>query len=141
MNITDNNTFLKRKKLTKKIAEEHFNMSLGVDKNLNYLWYMYTQGINKGIFKSFIFLTEMALLVSLGVITEEERNNLNAMFASEDEDNYYLALLSLEAFRNKRIKIHGVWNDKMNVSNEFKELIFNYPMLMKFHPLHKEAAK
>jgi hypothetical protein len=83
----------------------------------------------------------MALLVSLGVITEEERNNLNAMFASEDEDNYYLALLSLEAFRNKRIKIHGVWNDKMNVSNEFKELIFNYPMLMKFHPLHKEAAK
>ena len=141
MDNLSNPVLLKRKKLTKKIVKEHFDMTLSVDKALNYLWFMYYKGLHKGTFKPFMLLMEMNLLLSLDIINEDERDSLKSMFLSEDEDNYYLGLLSLETLRNKRIKIHGEWTEKIDVSDEFKEVVSKYPVVLKFEQNHKLSAK
>jgi len=137
MDNLSNPVFLKRKKLIKKIVKEHFDMTLSADKALNYLWFMYYKGIHTGGFRPFMLMMELNLLVSLDVISEDERDSLKSMFLSEDEDNYYLALLSLETLRNKRIKLHGQWTDKMDVSDQFKEVVSKYPTVLKFNQNHK----
>ena len=59
------------------------------------------------------------------------------MLGSEDSDNVYIALLSLENFRNQRIKIHGNWlknpdvsKDFIDVAQKYNELVFtNKPLI------------
>lgn len=121
----------KRNSLAKKIIEEHYEITAVSDKvadsNINYLWWMYYKGTKKGEFKLFILGYEMNLLLSLGIITPEEAESLKLMVKSEDEDNFYMALLSIEKFRKDRIKKHGEWNNtKLDVSPEFLEVAKNY---------------
>lgn len=123
-------TVIKRNKLASKIINEHFLMSLVVDRNINYLWYTYKTGTKRGSFRPFIFLSEINLLLSLGVISQEEKSSLISMLNSEDEDNFYLCTLSIETLRNKRIKIHGEWKEDMDVSEEFRKVVDEYPVKM-----------
>ena len=106
-------------------------MTLVVDRSMNYLWYMYKDGIKKGDFRPFILQIELNLLLSLGIITEDQMHSINSMLSSPDEDNYFMALLSIETLRNKRIKLHGKWTKEMNVSDELKEAVKNYPLITK----------
>lgn len=121
----------KRNSLAKKIIGEHYEITAVSDKvansNINYLWWMYYNGTKKGEFKLFILGYEMNLLLSLGIITPEEAESLKLMVKSEDEDNFYIALLSIEKFRKDRIKKYGEWNNtKLEVSPEFLEIAKNY---------------
>lgn len=116
------------KKLSKKIISEHFNMTLVSDRNINYLWYTYNNGLNKGNYnKPFILSCELMLLNALGIITEEEKDNLFKMLYSDDQDNHYIALLAMQKYRKERIKVHGEWNSLINVSDLFKEVVSCYP--------------
>lgn len=121
----------KRNSLAKKIIGEHYEITAVSDKvansNINYLWWMYHKGTKKGEFKLFILGYEMNLLLSLGIITPEEAESLKLMIKSEDEDNFYMALLSIEKFRKDRIKKYGEWNNViLDVSPEFLEIAKDY---------------
>jgi len=120
-----------RNKLCKKIIEEHFNMTSGVDRNFNYLWYMYHRGTKQGEYKPFMLGFELNLLIALGQITEEERENIAKMCSSEDEDNLYIALLAIDNFRKQRIKQHGQWKAYgEEVSDIFRVVVSKYPVLI-----------
>lgn len=126
--ITDIKIINKRKSLCKKIVDEHFEISLVSDRNANYLWWMYKAGSNQGMYRPFIINSELDLLEELKLINKDERESLNKMFSSEDEDNVYIALLSLESFRKKRIKLHGKFDSsKQDVSDEFRKYVTSYP--------------
>lgn len=126
--VIDKQIHKKVKTLAKKISSEHFQMTLVADKSSNYVWWTYIQGKNIDIVSEFIFISEINLLLSLGIITTEERDSLMSMFESEDEDNIYLGILSLEQFRNTRIKTHGEYNhEKPDVSKEFLSVVMSYP--------------
>ena len=127
----DKKTLALRLKLRNKIAEEHFNMTAGVDRNFNYLWYMYHRGTKQGQYKAFMLGFELNLLIALGIITEEERDNISTMCGSEDEDNLYIGLLAIENLRKQRIKTHGEWKAfGEKVSPEFREVVSKYPVLI-----------
>jgi len=121
-------------KLIKSITAEHFNITLHCDRNMNYLWYMYHKGQKKDTYRPFILAFELNLLVSLGLITDDEKENLAKMIVSEDTDNFYIGLLSIQNLRKQRIKVHGDWTkiDKVTqlplVSKEFLEVANNYPV-------------
>jgi len=134
-------TLSKRKSLVKKIIEEHFEMTLvdttPVGKNLNYLWWMYRKGTKQDQFKPFILIFEINLLVSLNILKEDEGKNIESMLESQDEDNYYMALLVIDKQREERIKVHGKWN-KTDVSKEFVDLVMNYSdKVVKNYPINK----
>ena len=122
----DSKTHKKRQQLANKIVAEHFEMTLHIDRSINYLWYMYHKGTKKDTFRPFIFGFELNLLVSLGIVTPEEKSNIFTMLNSEDADNIYMAVLAIENFRKQRIKIHGEWKSIDNVSDEFREIVDKY---------------
>jgi ribosome recycling factor len=106
-------------------------MTLAVDRNFNYLWYMYHSGTKRGNYKAFMLAFEMNLMVALKQITEEERENIAKMCSSEDEDNLYMGLLAIDNFRKQRIKQHGEWKDYgKDASSEFREAVSKYPTLI-----------
>jgi hypothetical protein len=116
----------KRQQLASKIVAEHFEMTLHIDRSINYLWYMYNKGIKKDTFRPFIFAFELNLLVSLGIVTPEEKSNIHTMLNSEDVDNIYMAVLAIDNFRKQRIKIYGEWKSIDNVSEQFREVVSKY---------------
>jgi hypothetical protein len=122
----DSNTWSKIKSLCKKIVEEHFNITLSYDRNLNYLFYLYKDGTKKGDVTPFILISELNLLLALDIINENEKEKIQTMLYSEDSDNVYMALLALENFRKKRIKIHGNWIKTIDVSKEFIQVAEKY---------------
>ena len=116
----------KRKKLATKIIDEHFEMTLVANRNINYLWYTYKTGTKRGEFRYFILGFEVNLLLGLNMISSEEKDNLISMFSSEDEDNMFIALMAIETLRKKRIKTHGEWTKKQDISTELRELVDSY---------------
>lgn len=126
MTKLDSKTFKKRQQLARVIVAEHFEMTLHIDRSINYLWYMYHKGTKKDTFRPFIFGFELNLLVSLGIVSPEEKSNIHTMLNSEDADNIYMAVLAIENFRKQRIKAHGEWKSIDNVSEEFREIANKY---------------
>lgn len=104
--ITNNQILNAYKKLAKKIIKEHFNMTLPFDRSFNYLWWMYNSGTREGDLGDFILFSEMNLLRETNTIHQEGFDNLIKMLNSEDEDNLFIALKSIESLRNERIKKH-----------------------------------
>jgi hypothetical protein len=98
---------------------------------------MYKEGSRKNNVAPFILISELCLLVALNIIDKNEKESLYNMLGSEDSDNVYIALLSLENFRNQRIKIHGNWlknpdvsKDFIDVAQKYNELVFtNKPLI------------
>jgi hypothetical protein len=135
MEKTATNNILLTKKFKKflhSIIEEHYNMTsdiTGSGHTLNYLWYMYYKGVKAGTYRPFIFMAEMHLLKEMGYMTIEDIQNINNMTKSEDKDNFYIGYLSLESLRSKRIKEHGVFNEKnkayMNIIPDYASKIVN----------------
>jgi len=99
----------KIKNLIENICNEHHMACKVEDSNMEYLWYMYTHGTKKGDFKPFIFLSELNLLVKMGYIIEEQKQNMLGMLLSDDDDNAHLTGYSIITLRNKRIKEMGLW--------------------------------
>jgi hypothetical protein len=114
----------KRKKLATKIIDEHFEMTLVANRNINYLWYTYKTGTKRGEFRPFIFLSELNLLVKTGYITEDEKQNMLGMLVSDDDDNAHLTGYSILTLRKKRIDNMGLWTldnkkyEKLNYTSD-----------------------
>jgi hypothetical protein len=108
------------KQLIANIAEEHYDMTSSVDKNLNYLWYMYYKGSKKGDFRPFIFMAELMLLNKFNYLSKSEIKNIIAMMKSEDRDNLNIVTLTIKNLRELRIKEHGIYSNDNNVYNEVK---------------------
>jgi hypothetical protein len=105
--ITNNQILNVYKKLAKKIVNEHYNMTLPFDRSFNYLWWMYSKGTKEGELADFMLFSEMNLLRETDTIHQEGFDNLLKMLNSQDEDNLFIALKSIESLRNERIKKYG----------------------------------
>jgi hypothetical protein len=111
------------KKLVAAIAEEHYNITDGVDGNLNYLWYMYHKGTKKDEFRPFVYMAELMLLKKYNYITTTEVQNVVEMMKSEDKDNLTMVTLTIENLRNLRIKEHGIYSKE---NKAYAELEYTY---------------
>ena len=105
--ITNNQILNVYKKLAKKIIKEHYNMTLPFDRSFNYLWWMYSKGTKEGELADFMLFSEMNLLRETDTIHQEGFDNLLKMLNSQDEDNLFIALKSIESLRNERVKKYG----------------------------------
>ena len=98
------------KALVKEIVEEHYNITEGVDGNLNYLWYMYHKGTKEGNWKPFVYMAELQLVKRFSYVNDSEIQNLVSMMESEDEDNMNIVTLAITSLRQLRVKEHGIYN-------------------------------
>lgn len=120
--------------LSAQIAEEHYNITDGVDQNLHYLWYMYHKGSKAGMFRPFVYMAELQLLKHMGYINDVEIKNMIYMLESEDQDNLHMVTLSIKNFRKLRIQEHGEYS-KVNqaywkVAKNYAHEILNHEIFM-----------
>lgn len=105
--ITNNQILSAYKKLAKKIVNEHLSMTVPFDRSFNYLWWVYSKGTKQGELADFMLFSEMNLLRETDTIHQEGFDNLLKMLNSQDEDNLFIAIKSIESLRNERIKKYG----------------------------------
>lgn len=109
-----------------KIANEHYELSNGDDKSMNFLWYLYSEGTHKDQYRPFIFAAEINLNLAMNMITHDESKNLSNMLSSPDKDNFYMLYTILKHYRKKRQKKYGVVYD----SEAYKNVKKDYTVLM-----------
>ena len=126
------------KALVKEIVEEHYNITEGVDGNLNYLWYMYHKGTKEGDWKPFIYMAELQLLKRFKYINDSEIQNLVSMMESEDEDNMSIVTLAIMCLRQLRLKEHGIYN---KAKKEYSKLAEIYPTEILNHEVFTQTMK
>jgi hypothetical protein len=126
------------KALVKEIVEEHYNITEGVDGNLNYLWYMYYKGTKEGDWKPFIYMAELQLLKRFDYINDSEIQNLVSMMESEDEDNMSIVNLALMSLRQLRVKEHGIYN---KAKKEYSKIAEVYPSEILNHDVFTQTMK
>jgi hypothetical protein len=114
------------RKFIGKIANEHYELSNGDDKSMNFLWYLYSEGTHKDQYRPFIFAAEINLNLAMNMITHEESKNLSNMLSSPDKDNFYMLYTILKHYRKKRQKKYGVVYD----SEAYKNVKKDYTVLM-----------
>lgn len=114
------------RKFISKIANEHYELSNGDDKSMNFLWYLYSEGTHKDQYRPFIFAAEINLNLAMNMITYDESKNLSNMLSSPDKDNFYMLYTILKHYRKKRQKKYGVVYD----SEAYKNVKKDYTVLM-----------
>ena len=114
------------RKFIGKIANEHYELSNGDDKSMNFLWYLYSEGTHKDQYRPFIFAAEINLNLAMNIITHDESINLSNMLSSPDKDNFYMLYTILKHYRKKRQKKYGVVYD----SEAYKKVKKDYSLLM-----------
>jgi hypothetical protein len=124
--IFDTKTRNLYRNLCKKIADEHFNITVGTDRNFNYLWWTYIKGVKAGEPADFMIAAEINLLKRLAIITQDQIDNISKMLLSHDNDNIYIGLTSIKVLRLMRIKEHGEFKDISKVSPEFADAAVTY---------------
>lgn len=120
--------------LSAQIAEEHYNITDGVDQNLHYLWYMYHKGSKAGMFRPFVYMAELQLLKRMGYINDTEIKNMIRMLESEDKDNLHMVTLSIKNFRDLRLQEHGEYS-KVNaaywsIAKNYAHEVLNHEIFM-----------
>jgi len=110
------------KKLVGLISAEHYKITEDTEGSLNYLWFMYHEGVNKGEFRPFIFMSELMLLKKYDYIEKEELQNIMAMINSSDLDNLDIATLCIHTLRNKRIKEKGEYSNDNKIYLDLKNI-------------------
>jgi hypothetical protein len=129
------------RKFVSKIVNEHYELSNSDDKSMNYLWYMYSEGINKGQYKPFVFAAEINLNLAMNMITHDESKNLFNMLVSSDKDNFYMLYTILKHYRKKRQKKYGVIYDSeayKNVKKDYSLLMISAEMLVGNYTVNKK---
>ena len=129
------------RKFISKIANEHYELSNGDDKSMNYLWYMYSEGTRKDQYKPFIFSAEINLNLAMNMITHDESKNLFNMLVSPDKDNFYMLYTILKHYRSKRQKKYGVIYDSdayKNVKKDYSLLMISAEMLVGNYTVNKK---
>ena len=122
--------------LSAEIAKEHYELTENVDRNLNYLWYMYHKGSKKDEFRPFVYMAELMLLKKYNYLNESEIRNIVSMMKSEDGDNLAIVTLSIQNLRDLRIKEHGVYTKD---NKAYKDLNYTYAFEILNHTVFMET--
>lgn len=116
----------------KKIIKENFEITKHTaNKNLNYLWYMYSSGTKKDNLQDgymLMFCAELGILKEMGYIDHQEADNIIRMLHSDDTDNHFVAFLTVKTLRTQRIKDHGEFHQH---NTAYDKVVANYA----FHDL------
>ena len=129
------------RKFIGKIANEHYELSNGDDKSMNFLWYLYSEGTHKDQYRPFIFAAEINLNLAMNIITHDESINLSNMLSSPDKDNFYMLYTILKHYRKKRQKKYGVVYDSeayKNVKKDYSLLMISAEMLIGNYTVNKK---
>lgn len=125
--------------LAKELLKEHMIISQFVNTDVNYILFKHQVNIHKPRYDFlnkkewlFVFKLELNLLQFLEIISEDENDRMFDMLQS-DEDNIYMAVLSLKQFVNQKKEVKPI------VKFWSKEEYFKIatPELMMFKMKHK----
>jgi hypothetical protein len=117
------------------IAKEHYDLTKDhKGDNINYLWYMYSEGVHRGVYRPFILMAEMNLCKCFQLITEDECQNLLNMLKSEDKDNAYLAMLVVKKIMQDRHDKYGNDLSKsvyLDIKKDYHFRVISHDLFMK----------
>ncbi len=101
--------------LAKELLKEHMIISQFVNTDVNYILFKHQVNIHKPRYDFlnkkewlFVFKLELNLLEVLKIISEDENNRMFDMLQS-DEDNIYMAVLSLKQFVNQKKEVKPIF--------------------------------
>ena len=125
--------------LAKELVKEHMIISQFVNTDVNYILFKHQVNIHSPRYDFlnkkewlFVFKLELNLLEVLEIISEDENNRMFDMLQS-DEDNIYMAVLSLKQFVNQKKEVKPIV--KFWSKEEYFKLAT--PELMMFKVKHK----
>lgn len=100
--------------LAKELLKEHMIISQFVNTDVNYILFKHQVNIHAPRYDFlnkkewlFVFKLELNLLQFLEIISEDENNRMFDMLQS-DEDNIYMAVLSLKQFINQKKEVQPI---------------------------------
>jgi hypothetical protein len=100
--------------LAKELVKEHMIISQFVNTDVNYILFKHQVNIHSPRYDFlnkkewlFVFKLELNLLQFLEIISEDENNRMFDMLQS-DEDNIYIAVLSLKQFVNQKKEVKPI---------------------------------
>jgi hypothetical protein len=113
------------------ICDEHYQLCKNSDSNIGYLWYLYSDGTQKGSYKRFIFYAEINLNKFFNLINDSECETIHKLLESDDYDNFFIAYLALKHMRRERHKLLGA-----NISAPaYDQVKKDYPYAILSHDL------
>jgi hypothetical protein len=125
--------------LAKELLKEHMIISQFVNTDVNYILFKHQVNIHAPRYDFlnkkewlFVFKLELNLLQFLEIISEDENNRMFDMLQS-DEDNIYMAVLSLKQFINQKKEVQPI--SKFWSKEEYFKIAT--PELMMFKIKHK----
>jgi len=125
--------------LAKELVKEHMIISQFVNTDVNYILFKHQVNIHSARYDFlnkkewlFVFKLELNLLEVLEIISEDENNRMFDMLQS-DEDNIYMAVLSLKQFVNQKKEVKPIF--KAWSKEEYFKIAT--PELMMFKMKHK----
>ena len=125
--------------LAKELVKEHMIISQFVNTDVNYILFKHQVNIHSPRYDFlnkkewlFVFKLELNLLEVLEIISEDENNRMFDMLQS-DEDNIYMAVLSLKQFVNQKKEVKPIF--KAWSKEEYFKIAT--PELMMFKVKHK----
>ncbi len=125
--------------LAKELVKEHMIISQFVNTDVNYILFKHQVNIHSPRYDFlnkkewlFVFKLELNLLEVLEIISEDENNRMFDMLQS-DEDNIYIAVLSLKQFVNQKKEVKPIF--KAWSKEEYFKIAT--PELMMFKMKHK----
>lgn len=125
------------KKIILEICNDHHELSKTSDNNINYLWYLYSQGTKAGEYKPFIFFAELNLNKTLGLVDDEEKERMCKLLESTDDDDFYIAYLAIKHLKSERMKKFGA-NINAPAYDEIKK---DYSFTVLSHDLFMKILK
>jgi len=125
--------------LAKELVKEHMIISQFVNTDVNYILFKHQVNIHSPRYDFlnkkewlFVFKLELNLLEVLKIISQDENNRMFDMLQS-DEDNIYMAVLSLKQFVNQKKEVKPIF--KAWSKEEYFKIAT--PELMMFKMKHK----
>lgn len=125
-------------KFCREVSAEHYQFTKGVDGNMNYLWYLYSEGTKAGDVARFMFFAETNLNQTMGLIDSEEKDRLYSLLESPIEgDDFYIGFLALKHLRHERHKKFGAHTN----APAYDPIKSNYAFSVLSHELFVKIAR
>jgi hypothetical protein len=127
-----------QKELLRKICSEHASLSEVNDRHVFYFWFTQSsKGPRSFNYKPFMVLAEINLLHEMKIIDDSEKEGIIRLFESSNySDDLYMAMTSLEFFRNQRIEKFGTYKTSpenyKELSINYKEKVFTVPVMLSY---------
>ena len=122
------------KKLILEICTDHHELSKTSDSNINYLWYLNSQGTKAGDYKPFIFFAELNLNKTLGLVDDEQKERMYNLLESKDDDDFYIAYLAIKHLKTERMKKFGANTNAPaydEIKKDYSSTVLSHDLFMK----------